>query len=80
MKLLHHRLGHISTRSLMDGYTENIWKDIELSIDLDPFCKSRHISSMNKKDVSKNPLKPKARFKWVFMNIIPATAPKSLTG
>ena len=29
---------------------------------------------------SKNPLKPKAPFKWVFMDIIPSTAPIFLTG
>ena len=34
---------------------------------------------MEKKDRSKIPLKPKASFKWVFMDIIPSTAPKSLT-
>ena len=34
---------------------------------------------MNKKAGTKNPLKPKAPFKWVFMDIILATAPKSLT-
>ena len=34
---------------------------------------------MNKKDRSKLPLKPKAPFKWDFMNIFPSTAPKSLT-
>ena len=34
---------------------------------------------MNKKAGSKNPLKPKAPLKWVFMNIITSTAPKSLT-
>ena len=34
---------------------------------------------MNKKDRSKIPLKPKAPFKWVFMVIIPSTAPKILT-
>ena len=34
---------------------------------------------MNKKARSKIPLKPKATFKWVFMDIIPSTAPKSLT-
>ena len=28
LELLHHRLGHISTRSLMDGDTEKFWKDI----------------------------------------------------
>ena len=33
---------------------------------------------MNKKAGSKIPLKPKAPFKWVFMDIIPSTAPKSL--
>ena len=34
---------------------------------------------MNKKVRSKLPLKPKEPFKWVFMDIIPSTAPKSLT-
>ena len=34
---------------------------------------------MNKKSKSKIPLKPKAPFKLVFMDIIPSTAPKSLT-
>ena len=34
---------------------------------------------MNKKSRSKNPLKSKVPFKWVFMDIIPSTAPKSLT-
>ena len=34
---------------------------------------------MNKKARSKIPLKPKAPFKWIFMDIIPSTAPKSHT-
>ena len=34
---------------------------------------------MNKKDRSKILLKPNAPFKWVFMDIVPSTAPKSLT-
>ena len=34
---------------------------------------------MCKKGRSKNPLKPKSPFKWVFMDIIPETAPQSLT-
>ena len=34
---------------------------------------------MNKKVRSKNPLKPKAFFKWAFMDIIPTTALKLLT-
>ena len=34
---------------------------------------------MKKKSGSKIPLKPKATFKWVFMDIIPLTASKSLT-
>ena len=34
---------------------------------------------MNKKARSKVPLKPKSPFKWVFMDVIPSTSPKSLT-
>ena len=34
---------------------------------------------MDKKARSKNRLKPKSPFKWDFMDIIPATAPKRLT-
>ena len=34
---------------------------------------------MKKKTRSKNLLNPKAPFKWGFMDIIPATAPKRLT-
>ena len=33
---------------------------------------------MNKKARSKNPLKPKAPFKWVLMDITPSTAKKCL--
>ena len=76
---MHQRLGHRSTRSLIAGDTANVWEDAELRIDPDPFCTSCKISFMNKKARSKLPLKPKAPFKWVFMDIIPSTAPKSLT-
>ena len=34
---------------------------------------------MNKNARSKIPLKPKEPFKWVFMDIVPSTAPQSLT-
>ena len=78
LELLHYRFGHRSTRSSMAGDTENVWKDIELRIDPDPFCKSCQISSMDKKARSKNPLDPKVPFKWVCMDIIPGTAPKRL--
>ena len=67
-------LDHISTRSFLAGDTANAWEDIALRIYLDPFGKSHHISSMKKKAGSKNPLKPKAPFRWVFMDIIPSTA------
>ena len=40
LELLHPRLGHISTRSLMSGYTANICQYIELRIDPDPFFTS----------------------------------------
>ena len=74
LELLHQSLGHRSTSSLIAGDTANIWEDVELRIDPDPFCTSCKISSR-----SKLPLKPKAPFKWVFMDIISSTAPKSLT-
>ena len=77
--LLHQRLGHRSTISLLYGDTANAWEDIELIIDPYPFCTSCQISSMNKNSWSKIPLKPKAPFKWVFMGIIPSTTPKILT-
>ena len=62
LELLHQRLGHRSTRSLLAGYTANFWEDVELRIDPYPFCTSCH-SSMNKNARSKIPLKPKAPFK-----------------
>ena len=79
LELLHQRLGHRSTISLLAGDTANVWEDVDIRIDPDPFCTSCQISSMNKKARSQIPLKPKAPFKWVFMYIIPSTAPKSLT-
>ena len=36
------------------------------------------MSSMEKNVMSKILLKPKAPFKWVFMDIFPSTSPKSL--
>ena len=79
LELLHQGLGQRSTRSLMVGDNANIWEDIEPIIDPDPFFTSCHIYSMNKKARSKNPLNPKAHFKWVFIDIILATAPIFLT-
>ena len=52
---------------------------IKLRIYPDPFCISCQISSMNKKAGSKNPLKPRAPFKWDCMGIIPSTEPIFLT-
>ena len=37
LRLLQHRLWQRYTRSLMDGDTANVWKDIELRIYPDPF-------------------------------------------
>ena len=78
-ELLHHILGHRSTRSLLYGGNDNVWEDIELSIYPYSFCTLGQISSMNKNARSKNLLKPKSHFKWVFMDIIPSTPPKRLT-
>ena len=79
LKSLHQRLGHRSTISLLARDTDNVWEDIELIIYQDPFCTSCQVYSMNKKARSKIPLKPKAPFKWIFMDIVTSTAPKSLT-
>ena len=79
LELLHQILGHRSTRSLLAGDTDNFWEDVEIIIDPDPFCTSCQIPSMNKNSRAKIPLKPKAPFKWVFMDIVPSAAPKSLT-
>ena len=49
LELLHKILGHRSSRSLLAGDTANIWEDVELIIDPDPFCTSYQISSMKKK-------------------------------
>ena len=46
LELLLHRLGHISTRSLMSGYAVNDWQDIELRKDTYPFCALYQISSI----------------------------------
>ena len=79
LELLHQRLGNRSIRSLFAGDTANFWEDVELRIDADPFCTSCKISFMNNKARYKIPLKPKAPFKWGFIDIISSTAPKSLT-
>ena len=78
LELLHQRLYHRSTRSLLTGDTDNVWEDIYLRIYSDPCCTSCQISSMNKNDGSKNSLNPKVPFKWVFMGIITSTTPNSL--
>ena len=71
LELLHHILVHRSSISLLAGDNSNVWEDIQLRIDPDPFCISCQISSTNKKAGSKIPVKPKSPFKWVFMDIIP---------
>ena len=64
----------------MAGDTANVWEDIELRTYQDPFFTSLNFFSMNIKTRSKIPLKPKAPFKWGFMDKIPSPAAKSLTG
>ena len=49
LELLHQRLGHRSTISLLAGDNANVWEDIEIRIDPDPFCKSYQNYSMKKR-------------------------------
>ena len=37
LELLHQILRHMSTRSLLDEDTENVWQYIEIRVDHDPF-------------------------------------------
>ena len=69
LELLHQRLGHRSNRSLLAGDTTNVWEDIELRIDPDPFFTSCKIYSMNKKARSKIPLE---RCLWLQWNLRPS--------
>ena len=59
--------------------TANTWGDKKLRIYTDLFCTSYQNIYMNKKARTKNPMNPKAPFKWVLMGILPSTAPKHLT-
>ena len=79
LEFLYQRLGHRSTRSLLDGDTADFWKDIELTVDPDYFCTSCQISTINKNPRYETSLKPKTPLKCVFMYIIPAISPKILT-
>ena len=79
LELLHQTFGHRSNISLLSGYAANIWEDIEPRIYPDPFCTSCQTSPMNKKARSNIPLRLKAPFMWVFMDIIPSTATTRLT-
>ena len=49
LELLHQRLGHRSTISLVSGDTANVWEDVYLRIDLDPFCTSCQIFQWTKR-------------------------------
>ena len=53
LELLHQRLGHRSTRSLLDGDAANIQQYIGPRIYPYPFCTSCQIYSMNNKNRSK---------------------------
>ena len=64
---------------MLTGNTANVWEYAELIINIYPFCTSYQIYSMDKNARSKIPLKPKASFKWVFMDIISSMEPNSLT-
>ena len=79
MELLHQRLGHRSTMSLLAIDTANIWQDIEIMVDTNPLFTSCQISTINKNSRSKTPLNPKTPFKWVLVEIIPAISSNSLT-
>ena len=75
---MNQRLVHRTTRSLLSGENNNVWQDIDLRVDTEPFCTSCKISTRNKHTISNTPLNPRTPFKWVLMYIIPALSSKSL--
>ena len=77
LELLHQRLGHRSTRSLLAGYTDNVWEDIELIIYPDLFCTLCQISSMNKKASSKIPTGTKTSVSHLHVLISPCVVQKA---
>ena len=79
LELLHQRLGHRSTRSILAGYTEVFWQEIQLRVYPEPFCTPYQIFTINKNYISKKPLNLKIPSKWAFMDIVPAIYSKSLT-
>ena len=60
----------------MDGDNANVWEDIEIMLDPDPFYTSCQIYTIDKNYISKTPLKPMSPFNWMFMDIIPAISSK----
>ena len=74
-----HGLWHRPTRPILSGYNANIWQDVEIKVDPDPFYTSYQISMINKKARSKIPSKSKKPSKWLFMDITPGTTSKTLT-
>ena len=67
-----------TSTNFLAGDNANVWEDIDLRIDPDPFGSLCQKNSMKKTDKSKNPLKTNAPFKWVIIDIIPSTAPITL--
>ena len=49
LELLHQKLGHRSTRSLLAGDTANVWEDVELIIYPDPFV--HHVKFLQLKKI-----------------------------
>ena len=80
-KILSHKTGtgQRSNRSVMDVGTAYVCQEIDLRGDTDPFCAPCHLSTTNKKDISRTSLKSKKPFKWVVMETIRTTYSNSLT-
>ena len=76
LKLFHHRLGHISTRSLMAGDTANIWKGVGIRIHIEPFFTPCQISSVNKKNWVQKSIETRGTFQVGFYVHYSSNIPK----
>ena len=67
LELLHQRLGHRSTRSLLAGNTANTWEDIDLRIYPDPFLTSCQSSSKKRPSLKSylSQKHPSSGFLWI---------------
>jgi transposase InsO family protein len=79
-ELLHDRLGHRSTKTILAGSTHEVWSDVVAELTPDQDCIDCQIATIRSSDRNKHPHTPSERFgQMVFMDIEHAIAGGSIT-